>query len=280
MLKIKLLHKDAKVPTRANETDAGLDLYAFAEFGGRIPAGQRETVGTGIAIAIPTGYVGRILPRSGLAAKQGMHVMAGVIDSSYRGEIKVVLLNTSNNEFGYFSFSNGDRIAQLVIQKVELWNPVIVEELDETGRGKWIWINGEVRKMSHTEGKLLVLDCREVGADYISISNGSVVIARIKNEVTGKPIDEEDLANARRLVATWNACDGIKTESLEGNDDINQPMLTLAKANQLLRDERDELVKALRSARNYLDEQYPMIDASELLDEEIDPILARYPEGK
>lgn len=135
MLKVKLLHPDAKVPTRANPTDAGLDLCAITEDGGiaRIEGGYRKIVSTGIAISIPQGYVGRILPRSGLAAKEGIHVMAGVVDSSYRGEIKVVLLNTAP---GGFIYRTGDRIAQLVIQKIQLWNPEVVDELDETERGE------------------------------------------------------------------------------------------------------------------------------------------------
>lgn len=131
MLKIKLLHPAAKVPTRANPTDAGLDLYAAEGFGLR--AGDIKIIATGIAISIPDGYVGRILPRSGLAAKHGIHVLAGVVDSSYRGEIKVVLANLGD---GVCGFVDGSRIAQLVIQKVELWTPQVVDELDETERGE------------------------------------------------------------------------------------------------------------------------------------------------
>ena len=135
MLKVKLLHSDAKVPTRANATDAGLDLRAYIDgLDKYIPSGSRLTIGTGISIKIPTGYVGRILPRSGLAAKSGIDVLAGVIDSGYTGEIKVVLLNTDKTNG--FNIAKNDRIAQLVIQKIELWNPVVVEELDETERGE------------------------------------------------------------------------------------------------------------------------------------------------
>ena len=135
MLKIKLLHPDAKVPTRANATDAGLDLYALdhPDFGTYISPGNIAVLRTGIAISIPDGCVGRILPRSGLAVKHGIHVMAGVVDSSYRGEVRVVLSNLSRSPFTAY---HGDRIAQLVIQKVELWNPIVVDELDETERGE------------------------------------------------------------------------------------------------------------------------------------------------
>lgn len=131
MIKVKLLHKGAKVPSRTNPTDAGLDLCAIDT--GRIEGVWRKVVDTGVAISIPDGYVGRILPRSGLAAKEGIQVMAGVIDSSYRGEIKVVLFNSAP---GGFIYRAGDRIAQLVIQKVELWTPVVVDELDDTTRGE------------------------------------------------------------------------------------------------------------------------------------------------
>ena len=130
MLKTKLLHPDAKVPARANPTDAGLDLCALS--GGAIPGFDGEKINTGISISIPDGHVARILPRSGLAVKHGIHVMAGVVDSSYRGELIVVLQNLSDRPFFY---NAGDRIAQLVIQKVELWNPQIVDELDDTDRG-------------------------------------------------------------------------------------------------------------------------------------------------
>jgi dUTP diphosphatase len=132
MLKVKLLNPKAKVPTRANPTDAGLDLYAF-DTCKSIEQGERCLIGTGIAISIPTGYMARILPRSGLAVKNGIDTLAGLIDSSYTGEIMVALLNTSKAPF---SVKKDDRIAQLVIQKVELWNPVVVEELDETERGE------------------------------------------------------------------------------------------------------------------------------------------------
>lgn len=134
MLQIKLLHPDAKVPTRANVTDAGLDLYALEDHNGAIFPGQRAVIRTGIAMSVPDGYVGRILPRSGLAVKKGIHVLAGVVDSSYTGEIMVVLLNTDRRDG--LRVDAGDRIAQLVIQKVELWTPVIAEELDETERGE------------------------------------------------------------------------------------------------------------------------------------------------
>lgn len=118
------------IPTRANATDAGLDLYANNSC--KIGVLERALVSTGIAIEIPTGYVARIAPRSGLAFKYGIDVLAGVIDSSYRGEIKVILINHGSDNF---YVESGDKIAQILIQPVELWNPVEVDQLPETSRG-------------------------------------------------------------------------------------------------------------------------------------------------
>lgn len=146
MLKVKRLTETAKLPTRAHSTDAGLDLYADEDV--IIRAGHRGVIKTGIAISIPEGKVGLIWPRSGLAVKQGVHVMAGVIDSSYRGEILVCLLNTQPNELNYerdgdkyelegpcVAIRKGDKIAQLLIQDVYLYDVEEVEDLDETDRG-------------------------------------------------------------------------------------------------------------------------------------------------
>lgn len=130
MIKVKRLTETAQLPTRNNPTDAGLDLYSDRDYG--IYADGIATVGTGIAISIPDGYVARIAPRSGLAVKNGIDTLAGVIDSSYRGEVKVVLVNHGQYDF---VISEGDKIAQLLIQPVELWMPVEVDSLDDTERG-------------------------------------------------------------------------------------------------------------------------------------------------
>jgi dUTP pyrophosphatase len=129
MIKVKLLTPTAKLPTRNNPTDAGLDLYADED----VLIWGYEKIRTGVAISIPEGYVARIAPRSGLAVKFGIDTLAGVIDSSYRGEVLVVL-STSTGE--PFSVERGDKIAQLLIQPVELWTPELVDELDETERGE------------------------------------------------------------------------------------------------------------------------------------------------
>jgi dUTP pyrophosphatase len=111
------LHPSAIIPTYAKPGDAGADLYAIEEK--TLKPGERALVKTGIAIALPEGYVGLVHPRSGLALKNGISVVnsPGTIDSGYRGEIGVVLINHDLNES--FSVKVGDRIAQLVIQKFE-----------------------------------------------------------------------------------------------------------------------------------------------------------------
>lgn len=122
----------ATIPTRANPGDAGLDLYALG--GGSIPPGGREMVGTGVAVAIPDGCAGLVTPRSGLAAKHGIAIVnaPGVIDSGYRGELRVILLNTDPE--AEFNWSAGDRIAQLLIVPVALPSAVEVEELPDSTR--------------------------------------------------------------------------------------------------------------------------------------------------
>jgi len=121
------------VPGYAKAGDAGADLRASEA--GRIGPGERLLVPTGVKIALPDGFVGLVHPRSGLAVKQGITVLntPGTIDSGYRGELKVVLLNTSNDEF---VFERGERIAQLVIQKYEKAEFVEVSSLPETERGE------------------------------------------------------------------------------------------------------------------------------------------------
>lgn len=129
---VKKLHPDAIIPSRANPTDAGLDLHAIGPVG--ILPGSRMVVKTGIAVAIPEGYVGLIWPRSGLAVKKGVNTLAGVIDSGYRGELMVAIHNT-DREVSVI-IEKGDRVAQLLIQPVMLVSPVEVEDLDSTERGE------------------------------------------------------------------------------------------------------------------------------------------------
>jgi dUTP pyrophosphatase len=132
-LRVARLHGEARLPTRAHPGDAGLDLYA-AESASIAPGG-RASVGTGIAVAIPEGHAGLVLPRSGLAARHGITLpnAPGLIDSGYRGELRVLLLNADPSEG--FEVAPGDRIAQLVVTPVAGTDPVEVESLDETARG-------------------------------------------------------------------------------------------------------------------------------------------------
>lgn len=135
---IKLLHPDAKLPTRADPGAAGYDLYATESayiVGTRSDAvlpDSRAIIPTGISLVIPEGYYARIAPRSGLAAKHGIDVLAGVVDSSYRGEIKVILVNLSSEGFSVYA---GDRIAQLIIEKCHDADWQVVDTLPESARG-------------------------------------------------------------------------------------------------------------------------------------------------
>lgn len=134
-LKIKLLYPGALAPTRATEGDAGLDLYSSENT--EVDYGKTVLVSTGIAVEIPLGYVGLVHPRSGLAAKYGVTVVnaPGTIDAGYRGEVKVILSKLDNQGGQSFRIKKGDRIAQLVIQKVELPEVEVVDELSDTARG-------------------------------------------------------------------------------------------------------------------------------------------------
>ena len=128
------LDPDLPLPAYAHEGDAGLDLYARE--GAVIPAGGgRAMVATGISIAIPMGFGGFVLPRSGLAVKHGISVVnaPGLIDAAYRGEVRVVLLNT--DPAIDYEITRGDRIAQLVIQRVESVGWQVVDSLDGVDRG-------------------------------------------------------------------------------------------------------------------------------------------------
>ncbi|HEX9033939.1 MAG TPA: dUTP diphosphatase [Streptosporangiaceae bacterium] len=130
---IRRLDPDLPVPARAHPGDAGVDLHAAADV--ELGPGDRVVVPTGIAIALPDGFAAFVLPRSGLAAKHGVTLVnaPGTIDAGYRGEIKVAMLNTDRERA--VRFARGDRIAQLVIQRVE--HPVFheVAELPGSTRG-------------------------------------------------------------------------------------------------------------------------------------------------
>jgi dUTP pyrophosphatase len=132
-LRFSRLADDAREPTRAHDGDAGYDLFAVEA--ATLAPGERASVGTGIALAIPDGWAGLVLPRSGLAARHGITIpnAPGLIDSGYRGEVRVLLLNADPRET--FAVAAGDRIAQLLLVRHEAPEVVEVESLDETVRG-------------------------------------------------------------------------------------------------------------------------------------------------
>jgi dUTP pyrophosphatase len=132
-LPIQRLRDDAVVPARAYTGDAGLDLSACERV--ELAPGERAVVGTGLAVAIPEGYAGYVQPRSGLAAKHGISMVntPGLVDSGYRGELKVILLNTDRRET--FVVEAGMRIAQLVVLPIPDVDPVVVDELPASERG-------------------------------------------------------------------------------------------------------------------------------------------------
>ncbi len=129
-LPFKKLNDQAVLPTRGSSKSVGLDLYASSAL--TIPAQGFSIASTGIAVAIPEGYYGRVAPRSGLAAKFGIDTLAGVIDPDYRGELLIVLANHGSADF---EVKPGDRIAQFIIEKIILPQPVFVDSLDDTERG-------------------------------------------------------------------------------------------------------------------------------------------------
>lgn len=132
-LRVAKLKEGAVVPTRAHEGDAGLDLYACEP--AHLGPGERWSIGTGVAVEIPDGHSGLVLPRSGLARDHGIALVnsPGLIDSGYRGELRVLLLNTDPAET--FRVEPGDRIAQLVVTPIAMPEPVEVEDLAESLRG-------------------------------------------------------------------------------------------------------------------------------------------------
>jgi dUTP pyrophosphatase len=132
-LPIVRLHADARLPERAYSGDAGLDLSTCEPL--RLGPGERAVVHTGVAVAIPEGYAGFVQPRSGLAARHGIAVVnsPGLIDSGYRGEIQIVLLNTDQERV--FDAAAGERIAQLVVLPVPDLELVELDELPASERG-------------------------------------------------------------------------------------------------------------------------------------------------
>ncbi len=133
-LAVKMLEEDLPAPRYQHEGDAGLDLPSRVDF--VLEPGERAMIPTGVSVAIPPGYAGFVMIRSGLAARHGIACVnsPGLIDAGYRGELRIIMLNTDKRE--PFHIHRGDRIAQLVIQKVVEATVVEVKELDLTSRGE------------------------------------------------------------------------------------------------------------------------------------------------
>ncbi len=129
-LKVKKIHKDAKLPSYGHVGDAGLDLFSVMDC--VLKGGEARAIATGIQVAIPEGYVGLIWDKSGISLKN-IHRLAGVVDSGYRGEIKIVMTNLSAEAF---TIEKGMKIAQMLIQPVSKVKVVDAEELDDTSRGE------------------------------------------------------------------------------------------------------------------------------------------------
>jgi dUTP pyrophosphatase len=129
-LRFKQLDPRAVLPSRGSSFSAGLDICSIEDL--IIEPRQRGTARTGLAVAIPHGFYGRVAPRSGLAVKHGLDVLAGVIDSDYRGELCCVLYNTSDTAI---TLTAGSKICQLIIEKIITPNAVWTADLDETARG-------------------------------------------------------------------------------------------------------------------------------------------------
>jgi dUTP diphosphatase len=129
-IKFKRLDPRAILPTRGSSASAGLDIYSIEDI--VIQPMQRVLARTGLAVAVPLGFYGRIAPRSGLAVKNGLDVLAGVIDSDYRGEVCCALLNTGEEAL---ALPKGSRLCQLIIEQIITPAPEWVDDLDATTRG-------------------------------------------------------------------------------------------------------------------------------------------------
>ncbi len=132
-IRVRRLDERAILPTHAHPGDAGLDLHALGE--ATLEPGQRAAIATGIAVEIPSGHAGLVLPRSGLALRHGIALVnaPGLIDSGYRGELRVLLLNTDRETA--FRISPGDRVAQLLVVRAETASVLEVQELSVSARG-------------------------------------------------------------------------------------------------------------------------------------------------
>lgn len=130
-VQVKKLHNEAILPSYAHAEDAGFDLYTYREV--TLHPGERASIGTGLSFAIPEGYAGLVWDKSGLSHRSGIKTLGGVLDSGYTGELFVGLLNTDSKPY---TFEAGQKIAQMLVQKVEHVEFDIVTELTQTERGQ------------------------------------------------------------------------------------------------------------------------------------------------
>jgi dUTP pyrophosphatase len=129
-LKVKKVHNDAKLPEYAHPHDAGMDLFALSDT--EISPGEFIAIGTGVSIEVPEGYAGLIWDKSGIAITNGLKILGGVIDSGYRGEVKVGIINLSKKNY---KFEKGHKVAQMIIQEIKRANLIEVINLSKSSRG-------------------------------------------------------------------------------------------------------------------------------------------------
>lgn len=180
-LEVQFLHEGAQAPVKANTTDAGYDLFSTKRLPEYvIPPNGRQLVETDLAIAVPHGTYGRIAPRSGLAVKKGIHVGAGVVDEGYRGSIGILLWNLSNEPF---IVKPGERVAQLILEKIDVDAPVtVVKTLSSTQRGAAGF---------GSSGTGIVPEKKEIGCSGEEKEDGS-----LKRKQT---VEESDLVRVKRV---------------------------------------------------------------------------------
>lgn len=130
-IKVKKLYLDSILPQTMRTGDAAVDLYAYQDY--TLKPGERLVVGTGVAIAIPQGFWGNIRDRGGLPLNHGIHTMGGVVDSNYRGEIKVIVINLGQEAY---TIKKGDRVCQMIVHQHEIVEFEEVEQLEDTNRGE------------------------------------------------------------------------------------------------------------------------------------------------
>ncbi|MFA6253838.1 MAG: dUTP diphosphatase [Candidatus Paceibacterota bacterium] len=129
-IKIKKLDREARIPSYAHPGDAGMDFFALEDM--ILESGKRGRIKTGIALEIPNGFVGLVWDKSGLSTNQGLKTLAGVVDAGYRGEVQIGMINLSTETY---SIKKHDKVAQMLIQPIELPDLEEVAELSDTSRG-------------------------------------------------------------------------------------------------------------------------------------------------